>query len=155
MVTATAHTSYDKSVSDIRMVSIKNARYIAYSPDVVILLIISHFSQWQCVQMFISFSSQRLVAASLEVNKKIVAALRGYSVHLTLPDVARCENSDETFRKYVTTEQMGHVFHQCIVLQVKVFSQSCCRTSWTFSQCHCKNSATDPSILDKDHCIEG
>lgn len=110
-----------KAVFVVGTLSMKVERYIAYSPDTVVILEIEMFPEWEDATVLQGFECQKLVLVSVEINIRIAFSTPWGSLELSLADVIRSELKlgDGTFQKYVIREHMGQIIYQIVVLRVE------------------------------------
>lgn len=61
--------------------------------------------------------------ACVKIKTKVEACRLGESVNLARKDLIRRNLGDETFRKYVRTDQIAQMLHQLLAMQFKTSLQ--------------------------------
>lgn len=109
-----------KGLFEVGMLALKDARYLACSPDALALINMQSFDEWEGDgEGITNDAGEVVVCASVEIKTRVSPISLGEAVRLSSPDIVRCEVGDETFRKYVPREHMAQVLHQLVVLRLR------------------------------------
>lgn len=120
VMSALAALDFVDSIFDVGMMAIRDAKYLACSPDAVAFLTLSKLASVVVEpENVLVVGAERFIIAVVEIKTKVASTTLGEVMILATPDLVYCELGDDDFRKYVPKAHMGQVLHQAVVLKLQ------------------------------------
>lgn len=111
-----------KTVFEVGMLTMKETRYMACSPDSMVFIDTSKFEEWKSMARISPDSKgpdQELsVSASLEIKTKLAGSTLGPTASCSTSDLIPCETGDAEFKNYIPSEEMGQLMLQSTAMKV-------------------------------------